>query len=405
MPQDIVQTYRQAVLLVRDTFFLDCHDLVSADTIALQPYRNASVVRNNPGGIVGFLHRFPGSTVNALYPISIVYIISGNFADRIQCQFSSALKYDLLRIQHLDSPGINGCLGLYLHISLININIRCDYFILSRLFFHIVHDLVIQDLLIAAVLRTLYSRQGDLIALDGAIHDVDAILSVFLQIISGRIADADLIHGVKDLSGILCPDVALPGHAVDNIFSHEAKRPDSLTVLRPDHCLFSGIQIPDIQLVAVVDVIPFLPYDDLMVLRYLKAVILSYTYQLFSAAILQIHIIDTVFQEKIYMLLSVPVQQLFHLILQHRIALGIWDIDFFLDRIQRIVIADDLNAGLSLMSSAIHVTIHGKFHITALVYIQNLDAMIVIQSPPVGIIFIIEGEDHCQSVGSRIIAE
>lgn len=47
------------------------------------------------------------------------------------------------------------------------------------------------------------------------------------------------------------------------------------------------------------------------------------------------------------MLLSVPVQQLFHLILQHRIALGIWDIDFFLDRIQRIVIADDLNAGLS----------------------------------------------------------
>ena len=57
------------------------------------------------------------------------------------------------------------------------------------------------------------------------------------------------------------------------------------------------------------------------------------------------------------------------------------------------------------MSSAIHVTIHGKFHITALVYIQDLDAMIVIQSPPVGIIFTIEGEDHCQSVGSRIIAE
>ena len=169
-------------------------------------------------------------------PISIVYIISGNFADRIQCQFSSALKYNLLGVQHLDSPGINGCLGLYLHISLININIRCDYFILSRLFFHIVHDLVIQDLLIAAVLRTLYSRQGDLIALDGAIHDVDAILSVFLQIISGRIADADLIHGVKDLSGILCPDVALPGHAVDNIFSHEAKRTDGIPILSPDHC-------------------------------------------------------------------------------------------------------------------------------------------------------------------------
>ena len=34
MPQDIVQTYRQAVLLVRDTFFLDCHDLVPADTTA-----------------------------------------------------------------------------------------------------------------------------------------------------------------------------------------------------------------------------------------------------------------------------------------------------------------------------------------------------------------------------------
>ena len=60
--------------------------------------------------------------------------------------------------------------------------------------------------------------------------------------------------------------------------------------------------------------------------------------------------------------------------------------------------------GLSLMSSAIHVTIHGKFHITALVYIQNLDAMIVIQSPPVGIIFILlEQKLVLISAGTNII--
>ena len=86
-------------------------------------------------------------------------------------------------------------------------------------------------------------------------------------------------------------------------------------------------------------IVPFLPYDDLMVLRYLETVILVYAYQLLCTSVLQVHIIDPVFQEKVQMLLSVLVQQLIHLVFQHRITLGIGNINFFLYGIEGIVIA------------------------------------------------------------------
>ena len=88
----------------------------------------------------------------------------------------------------------------------------------------------------------------------------------------------------------------------------------------------------------MIDIVPFLPYDDLMILRYLKTVILPDAYQLLCASVLQIHIIDTVFEEKVQMLLPVPVQKLAHLVFQHCITLGIWNIDLFLDGVQRIVV-------------------------------------------------------------------
>ena len=76
-----------------------------------------------------------------------------------------------------------------------------------------------------------------------------------------------------------------------------------------------------------------------MVLRYLETVILVYAYQLRFTSVLQVHIIDSVFQEKVQMLLSVLVQQLIHLVFQHRITLGIGNINFFLYGIEGIVIA------------------------------------------------------------------
>ena len=337
MSENVIQAYGQAVLLLRDALFLDGHDLIPADTVFFEPYRNSAVIGHNAGRVIGFLHRRARSTVDTAYAIRIANIISGHFTDRIQFQLSAALEYNLLGVQHLDGLRINGRFRLNLHIALINIDICRDHFILSGFFFHIVHDLVIQDLLVAAVLCPLQAGQCDLVALDRTSHDIDSFLPVFFQAGTGRITDTYLIHRIEDLSGILRADIALPCHSVDDVLSHKAKRTDGIPILSPDHGLFSGIQVPHIQ-ITVIDIVPFLPYDDLMILRYLKTVILPDAYQLLCASVLQIHIIDTVFEEKVQMLLPVPVQKLAHLVFQHRITLGIWNIDLFLDGVQRIVV-------------------------------------------------------------------
>ena len=246
MSENVIQTYGQAVLLLRDALFLDRHDLVPADTVSLEPYRNSAVIGHNTGRVIGFLHCRARSTVDTAYAICIVDIIPGHFADRIQFQLSAALKYNLLGVQHLDGLRINGRFRLNLHIAPINIDICRDHLILSGFFFHIVHDLVIQDLLIAAVLRPLQAGQCDLVALDRTSHDIDSFLPVFLQTGTGRITDTYLIHGIEYLSGILCADITLSCHTVDDVLSHESQGADCLAILRADHRLLSGIQVPHI---------------------------------------------------------------------------------------------------------------------------------------------------------------
>ena len=57
------------------------------------------------------------------------------------------------------------------------------------------------------------------------------------------------------------------------------------------------------------------------------------------------------------------------------------------------------------MSSPVHITVYSEFHIAALVHIQNLDIMMVIQSTAVRIFLVIEREDHRQPIGHRVIAK
>ena len=57
------------------------------------------------------------------------------------------------------------------------------------------------------------------------------------------------------------------------------------------------------------------------------------------------------------------------------------------------------------MSSAVHVAVYGKFYIAALVHIEDLDTVMVIQRTTVRIVLVIEREDHREPIGHRVIAK
>ena len=69
MSENVIQAYGQAVLLLRDALFLDGHDLIPADTVSFEPYRNSAVIGHNAGRVIGFLHRRARSTVDTAYAL------------------------------------------------------------------------------------------------------------------------------------------------------------------------------------------------------------------------------------------------------------------------------------------------------------------------------------------------